>query len=70
MSTPDPDPAQDPYLVVLFDLNSEFRVHSSSDSSPMYVPPELIVVVGDQIQLQIHIWAVLFDLNFHCIDII
>ena len=28
-----------------------------------------LIVVGGQLQIQIYIWVVLFELNFHCIDI-
>ena len=57
-------PAPDPYLGCTF--WSEFRVHSGF--SPICVLPEHIVVFrgvnyGSWIQLQIHIWVVLFDMN-------
>ena len=50
---------------VNFRSKSIFGVHSSSSS--ISISPELIVVGG---QLQINIWVVPFDLNFHSFDTI
>ena len=63
-STPDLDPAPDPSLGSNFLTLIMGPLHLWLQS---YLCFTLDHVGG---QLQIHIWVVIFDLNFHCIDII
>ena len=65
MSTLDPDPAPDPYLGCTF--WPEFRVHSGSDSSAIYVSPYLgctfwpefycIGIMSTLLSLKFNIWS-------------
>ena len=71
MSSLDPDPALDPYLGCTF-------LHGITGLLQNWLWSHVCLTITDNdewghlqiwIWLQIHIWVVLFDLNFHCVDI-